>query len=1539
MSEFIETAKSSRPRTAIKPPTPKAPLIDTSKLSPSTSLMADVVNNAAAPFQEAPDPKKGTAGEIEHVIGAVMGVVGAPFELLDTGFALATAPLAALMPGFPAAVLYMPHLGTMHGHAHPPSLIPPNPVPTPLPSIGTVVGAGCVSVTIGGVIAARAGDLGLALTCFSFGPPFEIYTGSSNTWIGGSRAARMLDITRHCNPASKLSLLGAAMGAVGVVAGAVGSQASSNAGQALQASMQAAQAAADALALAMSALIGIDPGLPTPATGAILLGNPTVLIGGFPVPDLLDLLGGALKGLKKLGDTLNKLPAVKKLLAKLGLCNDPGEPVSTFSGAVYNDFEDYRAANGFTWERHYKSGWNDSDGPLGHGFRHFYERRLQLLRKRALYETHDGEQVSIPRDDQSGFLSGEGFTLTHLAAGRYRLLTDRDEELEFVEQPTSPPSGRLVRYARRALELHLDYDDRGRLRTLTEAAGAFAVHTRLIYGDDGRISEVQRGPRESAPQVISRYGYENGCLVRWQDALGATAHLRYDAARRMVQGTDRRGYSFHWHYDSSGRCIKSQGDDGLWGVEARYEGFTSFFKEADGGEWTFKHFPDGLVSHVLDPQGGMLEYVRNKPTGRIVEQITPGGTKYRWLYDREGKHYARADQWAHQLLPEDLDPEPRDPLVHDGPLTHKAWLWGRPLELLSEPVAGLPALISHALERFGPFTLALPAPSPAPVCDALGHVIEQPFADGAVCRFQRDGEGNVVAEQDVHGNWSRREITSWNLVAKETSPLGNSTEYTYTHWEKWRTVEDPNHNRTEYVRDARHRVRELHRHGRLYRRYSYDAHDALIEEREGDGNLVVRCETGKHGLPMSRALGSGETYTYDYDTHGRPTRASPREHDVELGHLRELRRLDRRDGKGVEHVYECWLGVIRTTYFGRFVVQYRYQGAPGVRIETPDGSQHRLWRSGRNLVVRENGNGRSEATVFDSEERLCARACWNRQLALDGPSWLERYQYSAHGELTTWSDRNKGSTSFEYDPDHRLIAQTDRRGRRPYSYDRAGNLTRTPGFGLIEHTAGNLIQHADFDHFEHDASYRRQRALRFQRPDITYRYDSLGQLVEARFSDRDEVWRAAYDGLGRRLWRELGGARTDFYWDGDRLAAERSPGGELRLYIYVNEDALVPFMWLDYPSEDADPASGKAYYLFAAPNGLPLRVEDAHRQIVWEVESLDAYGLIELKPRAQVKLRLRFAGHFYDEDLGLFYNRFRDYDPHLGRYLQPDPIGHDGSINLYAYPANPLVDVDLRGLVHRKGPAGEGPEQTKALQDAVEEEVKRQQRELPNRDARERALMVGGVRNKKTGDIDMATNRDAQATAMDDLHPVVRDRVKTQDDIVDVHQKLINGDPPNVAPKTTKEIHDMTPEQKRAALAEHGIPENVQGMDTAKSLDNVNNRVKHRENQSGQLSDEDYDGLKRENGSHGETKATSDALDRIEADPPEGQGRKATPADLEDLELHNQRIPAGQQTPPKPDAFQRCDFCRGNTDGVQPTPDLANSERAIDQNIANDWDK
>jgi RHS repeat-associated protein len=1267
----------------------------------SVDAMADVFNAKLAPFTDAPPAEQGALGYVNQAIGGVMDLPSLGQDLMDTGFAMATAGIAAMMPALPAAFLTVPHLGTPHAHAHPPSLIPPAP-PVPLPSIGTLLLAGSVGVLICGMPAARSGDLGLAVTCGSFSPAFDVFLGSSNTFIAGSRAARMGDMTRHCNPSSAALAIGrgaalfsAGVAAVGVASDAVGG------GPVMGA---VAQIAADLAAAAMSALLGKDPGIP-PAFGALMLGAPTVLIGGFPCPNLPNPLDALMHGLKCVGKAIAKSKGFGKLIKKVGLCNAPGEPINPFTGEVYNDFEDYRAPDtGFVWGRHYRSGWNEQDGPLGYGFRHVFQRTLTFYRKRAIYETHDNEMVALALLDDGSFEPTDGFQLSSKGNGHFELLTDRDETLLFERQASSPQSGRLIRYAAENVDVYLHYERNGRLRALSESPGGVIIETHFMYGADRRIEQVLRGVRGQPPLAISRYRYVDGCLTEWQDPLGSTARFRYDAAHRMVQGTDRRGYSFHWQYDpSNGRCIKSHGDDGLWGVEANYQGTTSTFTEPDGGAWTFKHYPDGSISHILDPAGGIKQYVKDE-TGRIVRQITASGAVYRWLYDTNGKHYGRRGPFGHLLPPEDEDPNP-DPLAHDGPTTHKGYLCGRPLDERGRALKGLPPEIDRALRALGPALRANGAP---PRLDAAGRTVAKLDDAGNVRTFAYDPEGNLVGEHasatgpasvrvagEARRGWLTKEYMSWNLLAAETSALGNTARYEYTHRGRWKAITDANGNRTEFRHDQLHRVVEVHRYGGPYRRYVYDASDAVIEEQDGGGSALVKYEATPTGLHKSAELASGERYTFEYDQNGRFTCASSSLHQVVQGYSDTLLDLDQRDGKGVRHRFLPGDAIESTEYFGRFVVRYGYEKDGQLLITTPDGSAHRFWQD-QERVVRENGNGTCEALTFDAEGRLTGRVCWRAKLAFRIPSWTASYEYDAAGNLVENRDSVAGATSYEYDSDHRLVAQRDAKKERRYAYDAANNLSLTPRYQFLKCGAGNLLSHADFEHFSYDARKRLSRRDLPSGASAEYFYDSLDQLVEVRFSDRKEVWRAAYDGLGRRLWREFGGLRTDFYWDEDRLAAEVFPDNSMRHYVYANEDALVPFAWLDYANEAAAPESGRISYLFVAPSGMPLRVEDAQGNLVWRPEGVDAYGELDEANGSPCPTRLRFAGHFYDEHLGLFYNRFRDYDPKLGRYLQSDPLGHAGGINLFAYSPSPLANVDLRGLIHRAAnKAGPGKGSTK----------------------------------------------------------------------------------------------------------------------------------------------------------------------------------------------------------------------------------------------------
>jgi RHS repeat-associated protein len=69
----------------------------------------------------------------------------------------------------------------------------------------------------------------------------------------------------------------------------------------------------------------------------------------------------------------------------------------------------------------------------------------------------------------------------------------------------------------------------------------------------------------------------------------------------------------------------------------------------------------------------------------------------------------------------------------------------------------------------------------------------------------------------------------------------------------------------------------------------------------------------------------------------------------------------------------------------------------------------------------------------------------------------------------------------------------------------------------------------------------------------------------------------------------------------------------------------------------------------------------------------------QIKAQA-LEQNLRFQGQYLDRDTGLHYNTFRFYDPDIGRFISPDPIGLEGGLNFQHYAPNPSTWIDPRGL-------------------------------------------------------------------------------------------------------------------------------------------------------------------------------------------------------------------------------------------------------------------
>ncbi len=73
-----------------------------------------------------------------------------------------------------------------------------------------------------------------------------------------------------------------------------------------------------------------------------------------------------------------------------------------------------------------------------------------------------------------------------------------------------------------------------------------------------------------------------------------------------------------------------------------------------------------------------------------------------------------------------------------------------------------------------------------------------------------------------------------------------------------------------------------------------------------------------------------------------------------------------------------------------------------------------------------------------------------------------------------------------------------------------------------------------------------------------------------------------------------------------------------------------------------------------------------------------AYEVSEAGPEAAALLcPIRFQGQWEDAESGLYYNRFRYYEPLAGQYASPDPIGLLGGVRTISYVPMPAKYVDF----------------------------------------------------------------------------------------------------------------------------------------------------------------------------------------------------------------------------------------------------------------------
>jgi RHS repeat-associated protein len=98
----------------------------------------------------------------------------------------------------------------------------------------------------------------------------------------------------------------------------------------------------------------------------------------------------------------------------------------------------------------------------------------------------------------------------------------------------------------------------------------------------------------------------------------------------------------------------------------------------------------------------------------------------------------------------------------------------------------------------------------------------------------------------------------------------------------------------------------------------------------------------------------------------------------------------------------------------------------------------------------------------------------------------------------------------------------------------------------------------------------------------------------------------------------------------------------------------------------------------------PRLIANGASQTVWTWANDDPFGANVPNENPSglgaFTCNLRLPGQYFDKETNLHYNMARDYDSGIGAFIQPEPLGLAGDINLYRYArSNPLSVIDPDG--------------------------------------------------------------------------------------------------------------------------------------------------------------------------------------------------------------------------------------------------------------------
>ncbi|MCT8346900.1 PAAR domain-containing protein, partial [Photorhabdus temperata] len=795
------------------------------------------------------------------------------------------------------------------------------------------------------------------------------------------------------------------------------------------------------------------------------------------------------------------------------------------------------------------------------------------------------------------------------------------------------------------------YDKQGRCTDSVGAGGFYPVHldyapgitrsttpqghtTTWYYNDQHLVTEIHT-PGGS----VTRNDYDDwGNLVRQVLPEGETQTLTYLAdTGRVTSFTDATGACWQYSYDTDLRLTGitdplQRTSLQLYDDQGQPQGFIS----PNGDKTTLTRNAFGLVTAEESTGGNrrIQEYDDHQRLVRLFDEenrtvslsydsqdrlrgLTAAGALWRWRYNRH-----------HRVAVSDRPDNNLEHFTHDrhGNLTHwtdaRGVIWQVEYGPFDLPVARRDGEGHRWQYRYDADTLQL-----TEVINPLGESYT----------YTLDADGRVITEQDYAGTrWHYRYDRSGNCIEKRDGEE-TVTRYTYDAVQRLTALDTPE-GTTRYHYDIMGRLLTVESPDNTLH-FEYDEQDRIVREIQPYGEILRHYPDNR---TVERQLLTGEANPVEG-----PSRFTGQTH---LGH---------------------WQSQIQVNRSGELTGLTLGNQLP-LTIERDDAGRDTGRYTESGFILRQQYN----LMGLLNAQRAGCNPHFFRPVELEEisePTYAgvaRRYEYDTALNLTAAND-DVQRLHYILNGNGQVVSVSDERNlREHYQYDATGYPSRR--FDGVQDIMGETLYHEGHrlnwvgsHRFVYDRAGRMEEkqflAEGYRLALTKYRWNSQNQLTGLITPDGHQ-WTYCYDALGRRTEKRCiqTGKLTTYLWDGDTPAEIREyQHGRLKMIRHLVFDGweLIAQQTQQFTlnlDNRVDLVVGdiQTQYAVSAPTGEPLALFDPAGKRVWRQPKQSLYGLnLEWPENMPLDPGLRFAGQIFDEESGLFYNRFRYYLPEGGCYL------------------------------------------------------------------------------------------------------------------------------------------------------------------------------------------------------------------------------------------------------------------------------------------------